>query len=86
MVRVESVCTSSYSYFAFVGDLVGLKILGTHILVLNSPKVMYDLLEKRGGKYSGRPIFTVVGELMELDKASPSPHISREAHLCRAWL
>ena len=51
-----------------LGDLVGLNVLGTKILVLNSQKAINDLLDKRGNIYSDRPVFTAVGELMGLDK------------------
>lgn len=50
------------------GDLVGLNILGTRVVVLNSHAMIVDLLEKRGNKYSNRPTFTVLGELMGLDQ------------------
>lgn len=49
------------------GDVVGLRALGTNIIVLNSLDTINDLLDKRGTNYSHRPVFTVVGELMELD-------------------
>ena len=49
-----------------LGDLVFFHGLGNNILVLNSLKVINEFLEKRGDKYSDRPSFTVVGELMGL--------------------
>ena len=54
--------------FDFTGDLVGLNVLGTRILVLNSQKAINDLLDKRGNIYSDRPVFTAVGELMGLNR------------------
>ena len=42
--------------------------LGNNILVLNSMKAVNDLLDKRGGIYSHRPVSTVAGELMGLDQ------------------
>ncbi|GJE90574.1 cytochrome P450 [Phanerochaete sordida] len=51
------------------GSLVGIKVLGTRIVFLNSYEAMNDLLEKRGNIYSHRPIFTVLGELMTLNKS-----------------
>ncbi|KAI0746059.1 cytochrome P450 [Earliella scabrosa] len=54
---------------AMYGDIVGLNVLGTRIVVLNSHKAIVDLLDKRGNNYSHRPIFTVLGELMTLNKS-----------------
>lgn len=48
------------------GELVFFHGLGNHVLVLNSMRVITDLLEKRATVYSDRPSFTVVGELMGL--------------------
>ena len=42
--------------------------LGNKFLVLNSMKAINALLEKRASIYSDRPTFTVVGELMCLNK------------------
>ena len=52
----------------FVGDVVGLNILGNRILVLNSQKAISDLLDKRGHIYSDRPVFVGAGELMGLNR------------------
>lgn len=38
------------------GDVVYLNALGQHIIVLNSPEAIQDLLIKRGSNYSDRPI------------------------------
>lgn len=56
------------SLITLTGDLVGLNVLGTKILVLNSHKAVTDLLEKRGNVYSDRPVFIAVGELMGLNR------------------
>ncbi|KAJ7626268.1 cytochrome P450 [Mycena polygramma] len=53
------------------GDLIFFHGLGNHVLVLNSLKAMNDLLDKQGGTFSHRPVFTVVGELMGLDQSMP---------------
>jgi hypothetical protein len=53
-----------------IGDVIGLRVLGHHILVLNSLQTINDLLDKRAKIYSNRPVFTVLGELMGLEKAS----------------
>ena len=52
------------------GDLVGLNVLGNKMLVLNSQKVMNDLLDKRGYVYCHRPVWVGAGELMGLDRVS----------------
>ncbi|KAA1478266.1 cytochrome P450 [Dentipellis sp. KUC8613] len=53
------------------GDVVYLHGLGNSFLVLNSLDAVTDLLEKRGTVYSDRPVFTMVGELMGLDRSMP---------------
>ncbi|KAF8996238.1 cytochrome P450 [Cyathus striatus] len=51
------------------GDIIYLEALGQKVLVLNSAEVTHDLMEKRGRVSSGRPVFTMLGELMGLDKS-----------------
>ena len=50
------------------GDIFRIRALGNDIVVLNSLQSINEFLDKRGRNYSHRPVFTVVGELMELDK------------------
>lgn len=52
----------------FVGELFGLSVLGTKILVLNSQRVMTDLVDRRGVTYADRPAYVGVGELMGLNR------------------
>ncbi|EJD53382.1 hypothetical protein AURDEDRAFT_20553, partial [Auricularia subglabra TFB-10046 SS5] len=53
---------TEYSWLQFAkwgeeyGDVVYLNALGQHIIVLNSPEAIQDLLIKRGSNYSDRPI------------------------------
>ncbi|KAJ6610073.1 cytochrome P450 [Mycena sp. CBHHK59/15] len=49
------------------GDLVYIRVFGNPILVLNSSTVASDLLEKRGGNYSSRPVRTMIVELIGWD-------------------
>jgi cytochrome P450 len=49
------------------GDIVGLKAGPTNIVVLNSPEVCRELLEKRGAIYSGRPFGFIEREYVILD-------------------
>lgn len=66
--RVRSTLFYRQILTSSIGDIIGLRVLGNNILVLNDLKTINDLLDKRGATYSHRPVFTVVGELMELDK------------------
>ncbi|EKM50901.1 uncharacterized protein PHACADRAFT_212817 [Phanerochaete carnosa HHB-10118-sp] len=56
-------------YRGIYGDLVFFHGLGNNVLVLNSMMAIQDLLEKRADIYSDRPAFTVVGELMGLERS-----------------
>ncbi|THV04845.1 cytochrome P450 [Dendrothele bispora CBS 962.96] len=46
------------------GDLIYIYVLGNPVLILNSASAVSDLLEKRGGNYSSRPVRTMVSDLM----------------------
>ncbi|KAK1223032.1 hypothetical protein PQX77_014109 [Marasmius sp. AFHP31] len=46
------------------GDIVHLKVFGHHTVVLNSAKVIEDLLEKRSKNYSDRPDMPMFMDLM----------------------
>ena len=45
------------------GDVVYLHVVGRPLLILNSAKVMRDLLDKRGASFSDRPRIVVLGEM-----------------------
>ncbi|KAJ7225444.1 cytochrome P450 [Mycena pura] len=64
------------------GDLIYIRVFGNPILVLNSAAVTSDLLEKRGVKYSSRPVRTMIVELIGWDwLVSAFPYGSRwQAH------
>ncbi|KAJ7786403.1 hypothetical protein B0H16DRAFT_30148 [Mycena metata] len=49
------------------GDLIYIRVLGNPILVINSASVASDLLEKRGAKYSSRPVRTMIVDLIGWD-------------------
>ncbi|KAG1726072.1 cytochrome P450 [Suillus paluster] len=53
------------------GDVVYAEALGNSILILNTIESVTDLLVKKPSVYSDRPTFTMVGELMGLDKSMP---------------
>ncbi|EKM52333.1 uncharacterized protein PHACADRAFT_164255 [Phanerochaete carnosa HHB-10118-sp] len=65
------------------GDVLGFRILRNTIVVLNSAKAARDLLDKRGHLYSSRPVLTVVGELMGLDRSMPLLPYGSEWRKCR---
>ena len=44
------------------------RLIGRSIVIINDARTATDLLEKRADVYSDRPRFTVVGELMGLDR------------------
>ena len=44
----------------YVGDVVHLKPLGQHIIILGSAKAAFDLLDKRSNIYSDRPKSLVI--------------------------
>ncbi|KAF4616644.1 hypothetical protein D9613_008324 [Agrocybe pediades] len=48
-------------------DILCVKMLGTTLIVLDTPEVATDLLERRSSKYSGRPRMPMVNELMGWD-------------------
>lgn len=79
MVYVQS------SYKLFTGDVLGLQILHKKVLVLNSLKAIKDITEKRDNIYSSRPVLTVAGELMGLDRVRTCYSLLRkfvtDAHL-----
>ncbi|KDQ57129.1 hypothetical protein JAAARDRAFT_131349 [Jaapia argillacea MUCL 33604] len=42
------------------GDLIHIRVFGTHVVVVNSAKIANDLFEKRSNKYSDRPDIPMV--------------------------
>ncbi|KAJ7149461.1 cytochrome P450 [Mycena crocata] len=60
------------------GSIVYMNIFGNSIVVLNTMDAIVDLLERRAGNYSHRPVFTMAGELMGLDNASYRSQQSRQ--------
>ncbi|KIM79189.1 hypothetical protein PILCRDRAFT_823775 [Piloderma croceum F 1598] len=51
------------------GDIVYIESLGSPIVILNTLEAVNALFDKRGTNYSHRPIFTMAGELMGLDRS-----------------
>ncbi|THH20203.1 hypothetical protein EW146_g1119 [Bondarzewia mesenterica] len=49
------------------GDIIYIDAFGNPIVILNSAKAAYDLLEKRSARYSSRPVRTMVQEIMGFD-------------------
>lgn len=50
-----TVYVSSHETMALIGDVVCLRALGEHIIVLDSAKAVSDLFERRSAIYSDRP-------------------------------
>ncbi|KIK62406.1 hypothetical protein GYMLUDRAFT_164416 [Collybiopsis luxurians FD-317 M1] len=48
------------------GDVMHLSVLGQSIIILNSPKAIFDLFDRRGATYADRPWLTMVSELVGL--------------------
>ncbi|KAG6337367.1 hypothetical protein ID866_1740 [Astraeus odoratus] len=46
------------------GDVTHVQVFGRHIIVLNSVDTAIDMLDKKGSKYSDRPILPMGGELL----------------------
>ncbi|KAI0002554.1 cytochrome P450 [Russula compacta] len=51
----------------FGDDIVSLNILGSTMIVLNSPKAVSDVFDKRGSNYSDRPEMPMIVDLMGWD-------------------
>ena len=51
-------------YKTLPGDILHLKVLGRHIVVLNSVDSAVTLLEKRANKYSDRPVIPTIEVLV----------------------
>ena len=54
---------SSFTNRRTIGDICHLNILGQDIVFINSAQAAFDLLDKRGAIYSGKPRLVMVGEL-----------------------
>ncbi|KAJ3780712.1 cytochrome P450 [Lentinula aff. detonsa] len=46
------------------GDVIHIKAFGQSMIVLNSAKAIFDLLERRGGLYADRPPVVMAGDLV----------------------
>ena len=51
------------------GHVIHINILGQDTIILNSSKAAFDLLDKRSGTYSNRPILTMCGEIVGWNRA-----------------
>ncbi|KAJ7133367.1 cytochrome P450 [Mycena epipterygia] len=63
-----------------LGDIVYVHGLGNSIVILNGLDTITDLLSKHGHLYAERPIFTMVGELMGLDRSMPAMSCNKTWH------
>jgi len=46
------------------GDVTHINVLGHDMIILNSSKAAFDLLDKRSATYSNRPILVMGGEIV----------------------
>ena len=46
------------------GDIISVNVLGQPIIIIQSPRIANDLLEKRSVVYSDRPVLMMGGELV----------------------
>ncbi|KAJ7783872.1 cytochrome P450 [Mycena maculata] len=65
--RIRPWITYGTEWKDLYGDLIYIRVFGNPILVLNTAVVTTDLLEKRGGIYSSRPVRTMIVELIGWD-------------------
>ena len=64
-VQVQQYCVSHLPNITYSAgsDVVYMKALGSHLLVLNSFEAARDLLDKKGALYSSRPRLVMINEL-----------------------
>ncbi|KAK0484583.1 cytochrome P450 [Armillaria novae-zelandiae] len=68
------------------GDVIGLKVLGRSIIVLNSRTAIHDLLDERSVIYSDRPSLPFLTELARVDWMLPLLTYGPEMHLQRRMI
>ncbi|KAK0498930.1 cytochrome P450 [Armillaria luteobubalina] len=68
------------------GDVIGLKVLGRSIIVLNSRTAIHGLLDERSAIYSDRPSIPFVTELACVDWMLPLLTYGPEMHLQRRMI
>ena len=52
------------------GDIFYFKAAGRKLVVLNTPKAIFDLLDKRSAIYSERPVFHFAGTILGFDRGT----------------
>ena len=52
------------------GDIVYFRRAGRNVVVLNTPKAVYDLLDKRSAIYSERPVLPFAGTVLGFDRGT----------------
>lgn len=79
--------TSAYSInLSYVlGDVVYARFVANDVLIVNSAAAARVLMEKRGAKYSGRPLFTFLCELHVYFQSAFEQHILMHL-LFQRWL
>lgn len=64
MVCTRSNALSFLSLIFQQGGIVHVDVLDNHIIILNDPKYVVEILESKGRMYSERPRFMMAGELV----------------------
>jgi len=62
MVTIRDFSSSGFSNL-LKGEIIHLTDFGKHMIILNSPKAVSDLLDHKSSIYSSRPQLTMLHEL-----------------------
>ena len=68
------------------GDIIYFKATGRDIVVLSTPKAVYDLLDKRSAIYSERPLLPLPGIILGLDRGTAFSQNNQIHKLSRKYL
>ncbi|CAL1703282.1 unnamed protein product [Somion occarium] len=67
------------------GNIIYARFFQTHTIMINSPEIAQDLLEKRSANYSDRPHMVLQGELMGWSKMLTHAHYGDRFRKLRKW-
>ncbi|KAK7688877.1 hypothetical protein QCA50_007568 [Cerrena zonata] len=67
------------------GDIIYARFFSTHTIVINSPKVAHELLEKRSANYSDRPPMVLHSEIMGHGKMLTHTRYGDRLRKLRKW-
>jgi hypothetical protein len=49
-----------YRLLSFIGDILHASALGNHVVILNNWQDVEELIDRRGAKYSDRPVLPII--------------------------